>query len=181
MIQVHRRKQSVWREVVHKPPICEEHLKNLYECTAFGLNDLEKLQNKVFFEVMLYFCRRGRQNLRQLTKTDFSFNTDSTGARYVCKSTNELTRKPPGRWRRFRWRFDVWKTWSKLSCGFLRPISKSFKFLERVFISAPKEKRLHFWGCLIRQHGGRWQSVHLVKKWKTYREKQNKASVTQTI
>ena len=27
---------------------------------------------------MLYFCRRGRQNLRQLKKTDFSFNRDST-------------------------------------------------------------------------------------------------------
>ena len=44
---------------------------------------------------MLYFCRRGRQNLRQLKKTDFSdfsFNTDGTGARYVCKTTDELTK-----------------------------------------------------------------------------------------
>ena len=41
---------------------------------------------------MLYFCRRGRQNLCQLKKTDFSFNTDGTGARYVCKSTDELTK-----------------------------------------------------------------------------------------
>ena len=41
---------------------------------------------------MLYFCRRGRQNLRQLKKTDFSFNTDSTRASYVCKSTDELTK-----------------------------------------------------------------------------------------
>ena len=76
-------------KVEHKPPICEEDLKKLYESTAFGLDDPEKLQNKVFFEVMLYFCRRGRQNLRQLKKTNFSFNTDSTGARYVCKATGE--------------------------------------------------------------------------------------------
>ena len=74
-------------KVEHKPPTYEEDLKKLYESTAFGLNDPEKLQNKVFFEVMLYFCRRGRQNLRQLKKTDFSFNTDSTGARYVSKAT----------------------------------------------------------------------------------------------
>ena len=40
---------------------------------------------------MQYFCRRGRQNLRQLKKTDFSFNTDGTEARYVCKTTDELT------------------------------------------------------------------------------------------
>ena len=79
-------------KVEHKPPICEEDLKKLYESGVFCLNDPEKLQNKVFFEVMLYFCRRGRQNLRQLKKTDFSFNTDGTGARYVCKTTDELTK-----------------------------------------------------------------------------------------
>ena len=79
-------------KVEHKPRICEEDLKKLYESTVFGLNDPEKLQNKVFFEVMLYFSCRGRQNLRQLKKTDFSFNTDSTGARYVCKVMDELTK-----------------------------------------------------------------------------------------
>ena len=36
-------------KVEHKPPICEEDLKKLCESTAFGLNDPEKLQNKVFF------------------------------------------------------------------------------------------------------------------------------------
>ena len=79
-------------KVEHKPPICEEDLKKVYESGVFCLNDPEKLQNKVFFEVMLYFCRRGKQNLRQLKKTDFSFNTDGTGARYVCKTTDELTK-----------------------------------------------------------------------------------------
>jgi len=38
------------------------------------------------------FNLRGRQNLRQLKKTGYSFNTDSTGARYVCKATDELTK-----------------------------------------------------------------------------------------
>jgi len=41
---------------------------------------------------MHYFFRRGRQNLRLLRKTDFSFITDSTGARYVSKTTDELTK-----------------------------------------------------------------------------------------
>ena len=36
-------------KVEHKPPICKEDLKKLYESTAFGLNDPEKLQNKGFF------------------------------------------------------------------------------------------------------------------------------------
>jgi len=52
----------------------------------------KSFKTKFFFEVMLYFCRQGRQNLHQLKKTDFSFNTDSTGACYVCKATDELTK-----------------------------------------------------------------------------------------
>ena len=36
-------------EVEHKPPIGED-LKKLYEGTAFGLNDPEKLQNKGFLK-----------------------------------------------------------------------------------------------------------------------------------
>jgi len=41
---------------------------------------------------MLYFCRGGRQNLRQLKKTDFPFSTDSTGARYVSRAADVLTK-----------------------------------------------------------------------------------------
>ena len=36
-------------KVEHKLPICKEGIKKLYKSTAFGLNDPEKLQNKVFF------------------------------------------------------------------------------------------------------------------------------------
>ena len=79
-------------KVQHTPPICEEDLKKLYESDVFNQNSPETLQNKVFFEVMLYFCRRGRQNLRELKKTDFSFSTDGKGAKYVCKTTDELTK-----------------------------------------------------------------------------------------
>ena len=35
---------------------------------------------------------RGRQNLRQLKKTGYTFNNDSTVARYLCKATAELTK-----------------------------------------------------------------------------------------
>jgi len=41
---------------------------------------------------MLYFCRRGRQNLRELKTKDFSFTKDDKGARYVTKSGDELTK-----------------------------------------------------------------------------------------
>ena len=47
------------------------------------------IRKKVFSR---YFVGRKALNLRQLRKTDFWFNTDSTGARYVCKATEELTK-----------------------------------------------------------------------------------------
>ena len=56
------------------------------------MGDPRTLQNKVFFEIMLYFCRRGRQNLRELKIKDFSFTKDDKGARYVTKSGDELTK-----------------------------------------------------------------------------------------
>ena len=70
----------------------QEDQKRLYESDVFNQNSPKTLQNKVFFEIMLYFCRRGRQNLRKLKKTDFSFCTDGKGARYVYKTTDELTK-----------------------------------------------------------------------------------------
>jgi len=41
-------KQKGLAKVEHKPPICEEDLKKMYESTVFGLNDPEKLQNNFF-------------------------------------------------------------------------------------------------------------------------------------
>ena len=41
---------------------------------------------------MLFFCRRGRQNLRQLKKTDFEIKVNSQGKRCVVKTNAELTK-----------------------------------------------------------------------------------------
>ena len=56
------------------------------------MRDHRTLQNKVFFEIMLYFCRSGRQNLRELKIKDFAFTKDDKRARYVTKSGDELTK-----------------------------------------------------------------------------------------
>ena len=40
----------------------------------------------------LYFCRHGRQNLRELKIKDFSFTKVDKGARYVAKNGDELTK-----------------------------------------------------------------------------------------
>ena len=50
-------------KVEHKPAILENDLRKLYECGVFNLGDPRTLQNKVFFEIMLYFCRRGSVQL----------------------------------------------------------------------------------------------------------------------
>ena len=59
-------------KVEHKQRICQQDLQKLYECGIFYISNPVTLQNKIFFEVMLCFCRRGRLNFRQLKKTDFS-------------------------------------------------------------------------------------------------------------
>ena len=76
----------------HKPPITDEDIKKLYKSGVFSTDSPTTLQNKVFFEVMFYFCRRGRQNLRELKKDDFTINVNTNGRRCVIKTKDELTK-----------------------------------------------------------------------------------------
>ncbi|XP_028415787.1 uncharacterized protein LOC114539361 [Dendronephthya gigantea] len=76
----------------HKPPIADEDIKKLYESGVFNTDSPATLQNKVFFEIMFFFCRRGRQNLRDLKKDDFVIITNPQGQRCVVKKTDELTK-----------------------------------------------------------------------------------------
>lgn len=62
----------------HFPPVEAFDLTKLY--TSFwDNNDPTKLQQKVFLELMLYFGRRGRENLRKLTVCDIACTTDDSG------------------------------------------------------------------------------------------------------
>ena len=40
-------------------------------CSSFDVCTPKGLQDKVFVDYMLYFCNRGRENLRELKQTDF--------------------------------------------------------------------------------------------------------------
>lgn len=57
---------------VHKPPIEVDDIAIIYK--SFNLDVPNDLQNKVFVDFMLFYCNRGRENLRELKKTDFSFH-----------------------------------------------------------------------------------------------------------
>ena len=76
----------------HKPPIIEEDMQKLYQSNVFDINTPKGLQRKVFFEVMLYFCRRGQENLRELKKECFVIKKDRNGREYAEKILDELTK-----------------------------------------------------------------------------------------
>ncbi len=76
----------------HKPPIAEEDIKKLYESDVFITDSTATLQNKIFFENMLFFCRRGTQNLRELKRDDFAIKMNPQGQRCVVKKSAELTK-----------------------------------------------------------------------------------------
>ena len=51
-------------KITHKQPITLEDMKTLYTSPVFSVNNPVSLQRKVFFDVLLYLCRRGQENLR---------------------------------------------------------------------------------------------------------------------
>ena len=42
------------------------------------------------FEIILYFCRRGQENLREMKQDTFSIKTDGSGRRYVEQTVGEM-------------------------------------------------------------------------------------------
>jgi hypothetical protein len=75
----------------HYPPISEEDLKMMYngEHHAFNTETPVGLQQKVWFELVYYLCRRGRENLREMSKETFKIGKDASGKEYVCQAVDE--------------------------------------------------------------------------------------------
>lgn len=63
-------------------------LRQIYLSDAMNLDQPETLQNKVFFDVCMYICNRGKDFLRLMTKNDFEVSNDQTGRRYVWLKFN---------------------------------------------------------------------------------------------
>ena len=87
-----RLKQEGLGKVEHKHPILPEDLKKLYESPILNSESPKSLQRKVFFDLMLYTCRRGQENLRLLTKSSYQVHTGSDGRRFVMKADDEMTK-----------------------------------------------------------------------------------------
>ena len=76
-------KQAGKGSVTHKQPITNEDFIKLYSSGILNTSDPKGLQNKVFVDIMIQLCNRGRENLREMSKHDFIFQTDAAGHRYV--------------------------------------------------------------------------------------------------
>ncbi|KAK3096641.1 hypothetical protein FSP39_001973 [Pinctada imbricata] len=67
----------------HRLRIEYEDLKKIYLGAGLDTNQPDTLQNKVFFDVNLYICNRGKDFLRVMSKSDFEVGSDVDGRRYV--------------------------------------------------------------------------------------------------
>ena len=79
-------------KIDHHPPLHEDDVKQLYDSQVLSLNNPVSLQRKVFFDMMLHFCRRAMENLREITIYDFEVKTNGNGKEYVVNVTDELTK-----------------------------------------------------------------------------------------
>ncbi|XP_071784526.1 uncharacterized protein [Asterias amurensis] len=77
--------------VQHKNPITPEDMDKINASPRTDINTPAGLQNKVFIDVMMYHCNRGRENIRDLKKSDFEEHTDSKGLSFITKR-DQLTK-----------------------------------------------------------------------------------------
>jgi hypothetical protein len=62
--------------VVHYPAIDKCDREKLYKSIYFSTNTPYGLSNKVQFDIRLYFCRRGQENMYTMSKSTFTVKTD---------------------------------------------------------------------------------------------------------
>ena len=84
-------------DIVHHPPLDENNIDKLYNSGGFHQNNPTGLLHKVWFEIMIYICRRGRENLKELKRDHFTVQTDSDGCQYVAQAVDEMTKKKLGK------------------------------------------------------------------------------------
>ena len=77
----------------HKQPITDEDIQKLNEYfkrNMAGPPNAVLLQEIVLFNVIFYMGRKGRENLRNMTKETFSITTDSSGLKYIFQQKDEV-------------------------------------------------------------------------------------------
>ncbi|XP_063952768.1 uncharacterized protein LOC135153558 [Lytechinus pictus] len=82
--------------VDHKEPITKDDFLKIKSSTVTDVNTPKGLQNKVFMDIMMHLCNRGRENLRNFSEKDFVVVKDSTNEKYVYLATDKLTKDHRG-------------------------------------------------------------------------------------
>ncbi|CAG5123115.1 unnamed protein product [Candidula unifasciata] len=77
----------------HRMRIEMDDLKKIYLSEAVDTNKPDSLQNKVFFDISLYICNKGKEHFRGMKKNDFDVSTDIHGRRYVWLKDNTVPRE----------------------------------------------------------------------------------------
>lgn len=80
----------------HKSTIEEDDLSLLQSSGVFLLSNPLSMLRNVWFNITLYWCRRGREGQRALTKNSFVFFQDASGDEYVTMVHNEVSKNHPG-------------------------------------------------------------------------------------
>ena len=80
----------------HRSAMSESDLHKLRSSGLLSNDNPQSLLRKVWFDFMLTFARRGRENLRELKASAFAFKQDDTGSEYVELTYNEATKNHTG-------------------------------------------------------------------------------------
>ena len=84
------------QSTTHKPVIEQEDLDKLKNCETLSLTCPLSLLRNVWFHVSLYWCRRGFEGQRGLTKKSFLFGEDAKGKQFVSMAHDEATKNHQG-------------------------------------------------------------------------------------
>lgn len=89
-------KESGASKVKHHSSIQPEDIQKCYDSGVFGDDSRLALLRVNWFNVNLYFCRRGRENQRKLTRNSFVFKKDASGVEFIEMAGDEKTKNHPG-------------------------------------------------------------------------------------
>ena len=80
----------------HHDSIDEGDIRKMYATNVLSNDTPDHLLNKVFFEILLHFGRRGSEGLRDLKKKTFEITEDADGNEYVQLCFNEKQKNNTG-------------------------------------------------------------------------------------
>ena len=80
-------------KVKHHSSIQPEDIQKCYDSGVFGNDSPLALLRVNGFNVNLYFCRRGGENQRNLTRNSFVFKKDASGVEFIEMAEDEKTKK----------------------------------------------------------------------------------------